>query len=55
MAPTRQTVGKSTSAKALRKQLAKKAGHKSAPSPGGVKKHHGHRPDTVALREIRGH
>ncbi|CAO2614481.1 Histone H3.3, partial [Lemmus lemmus] len=40
-------------AKAPRKQLATKAAHKNAPSPGGVKKPHPYRPGAVALREIR--
>ena len=40
MAHTKRTVRKSTGGKALREQLATKATHKSAPSPGGVKKPH---------------
>ncbi|CAO2611989.1 Histone H3.3, partial [Lemmus lemmus] len=39
--------------KAPRKQLATKAGHKSAPSTGRVKKPHRYKPGTVALHEIR--
>ena len=38
---------------APRKQLATKAGRKSAPATGGVHKPHRWRPGTVALREIR--
>ncbi|KAI7732501.1 hypothetical protein M8C21_024220, partial [Ambrosia artemisiifolia] len=48
-----QTARKSTVGKAPRKQLAHKAAMKSAPTTGGVKKPHRHRPGTVALREIR--
>ncbi|XP_023398613.1 histone H3.3C-like [Loxodonta africana] len=53
MPPTRLTAFKSTGGKALRKQLATKATHKSAPSTGGVKKPHRYKPGTVALPEIR--
>ena len=53
MARTKQTAHKSTGGKAARKQLATKATGKSAPSTGGVKKTHCHRPGTVALCEIR--
>lgn len=53
MARTKQTARKSTGGKAPRKQLATKAGRKSAPAAGGVKKPHRYRPGTVALREIR--
>ncbi|XP_006168598.1 histone H3.3-like [Tupaia chinensis] len=53
LAPTKQTAHKSTGGKAPRKQLATKAALKSAPSTGGVKKPHGYRPGTAALREIR--
>ena len=53
MARTKQTARKSTGGKAPRKQLAAKAGRKSAPATGGVKKPHRYRPGTVALREIR--
>merc|ERR1711881_791657 len=53
MARTKQTARKSTGGKAPRKQLASKAARKSAPSTGGVKKPHRHKPGTVALREIR--
>ncbi|XP_009986649.1 PREDICTED: histone H3, embryonic-like [Tauraco erythrolophus] len=53
MARTKQTARKSTGGKAPRKQLATKAGRKSAPATGGVKKPHRYRPGTVALREIR--
>ncbi|XP_055971364.1 histone H3.3A-like [Sorex fumeus] len=44
---------KQTGSKALRKQLATKAAHKSEPSTRGVKKPHRYRLGTVALREIR--
>ena len=44
---------KTTGGKALRKKLATKAAHKSAPTRGGVKKPYRYRPGTVALREIR--
>ncbi|KAF7085521.1 hypothetical protein CFC21_088935 [Triticum aestivum] len=50
MARTKQTARKSTGGKAPRKQLATKAARKSAPTTGGVKKPHRHRPGTVALR-----
>ncbi|KAH1236732.1 histone H3.2 [Glycine max] len=53
MARMKQTARKSTRGKALRKQLATKAAHKSAPATGGVKKPHHFRPSTVALREIQ--
>ncbi|XP_017456259.1 histone H3.3A-like [Rattus norvegicus] len=53
MAPTNQTVRKSTIGKALRKQVATKAAHKCAPSTGGVKRPHCYRSNAVALREIR--
>ncbi|KAJ4841804.1 hypothetical protein Tsubulata_037977 [Turnera subulata] len=53
MARTKQTARKSTGGKATRKQLATKAARKSAPATGGVKKPHGFRPGTMALREIR--
>ncbi|XP_036608706.1 histone H3.3A-like [Trichosurus vulpecula] len=53
MAPTTQTVCKSTGGKAPPKQLATKAARKSAPSTGGGKKPHSYRPSTVALRETR--
>ncbi|XP_076922566.1 histone H3.3a-like [Bidens hawaiensis] len=53
MARTKQTARKSTGGKAPRKQLARKACMKSAPTTGGVKKPHRYRPGTVALREIR--
>jgi hypothetical protein len=39
--------------KSPRKQLATKAGRKSAPSTAGGPKPHRYRPGTVALREIR--
>lgn len=39
--------------KALRRQLAAKAARDSAPSPGGVKKHHRVGSGTLALGEIR--
>lgn len=55
MARTEQTVGKWTSGKAPRRQLATEATHDSAPSAGGVKKPHGYRPGTAALCEIRGY
>ena len=53
MARTKQTARKSTSSKAPKKALARKAARKTAPSRGGVKKPHRFRPGTVALREIR--
>merc|ERR1712139_366078 len=53
MARTKQTARKSTSAKAPKKALARKAARKTAPARGGVKKPHRFRPGTVALREIR--
>ncbi|KAJ0750818.1 putative transcription factor Hap3/NF-YB family [Helianthus annuus] len=53
MARTKQTARKSTGGKAPRKELARKAAMKSAPTTGGVKKPHRYRPGTVALREIR--
>ncbi|XP_058514678.1 histone H3.3A-like [Ochotona princeps] len=53
MAPTKQTARKSTGGKAPRKQLATKAGHKSVPSTGVVKKPYRYRSGTMALREIR--
>ncbi|ELV10033.1 histone H3.3 [Tupaia chinensis] len=53
MAHTKQIARKSTSGKAPRKQLATKVSRKSAPSTGGVKKPHRHRPGTLSLREIR--
>ena len=53
MARTKQTASKSTGGKAPRKQLATKAARKSAPSTGGVKKPHHHKPDTEALSEIK--
>jgi histone H3 len=53
MARTKQTARKSTGGKAPRKELARAAARKSAPSTGGVKKPHRFRPGTVALREIR--
>jgi histone H3 len=53
MARTKQVARKSIGGKAPRKQLATKAGRKSAPACGGVKKPHRYRPGTVALREIR--
>ncbi|XP_024865273.1 histone H3-like, partial [Kryptolebias marmoratus] len=49
MTRTKQTACKSTTGKALRKQLATNAACKSAPSTGGVKKLHRYRPGTVAL------
>ena len=57
MARTKQTARKQATpaGKAPRKQVtqASKAARKSAPAVGGVKKPHGYRPGTVALREIR--
>merc|ERR1712146_643088 len=53
MARTKQTARKSTSAKAPKKALARKAARKTAAARGGVKKPHRFRPGTVALREIR--
>ncbi|XP_057728559.1 histone H3.3-like [Arachis stenosperma] len=53
MARTKQTARKSTGGKAPRKELARKAAKKSAPTTYGVKKPHRFRPGTVALREIR--
>jgi histone H3 len=53
MARTKQTSRKSTWGKSPRKQLATKAGRKSAPSTAGASKLHRYRPGTVALREIR--
>jgi histone H3/H4 len=53
MARTKQTARKSIGGKAPRKHLATKAGRKSAPGTGGIKKPHRYRPGTVALREIR--
>ena len=53
MARTKQTSRKSTGGKSPRKQLATKAGRKSAPSTAGTPKPHRYRPGTVALREIR--
>ena len=53
MARTKQTSRKSTRGKSPRKQLATKAGRKSAPSTAGTPKPHRYRPGTVALREIR--
>ena len=47
------TARKSTSAKAPKKALARKAARKTAAARGGVKKPHRFRPGTVALREIR--
>ncbi|XP_050998963.1 histone H3.3A-like [Acomys russatus] len=55
MAPTKHPASKSTGGKAPRKQMAKKAVRKSAPSTGGVKKPHRYRPGTVTLCEIRGY
>ncbi|CAM0879203.1 unnamed protein product [Alopecurus aequalis] len=49
MARTKQTTGKSTGEKTPRKQLATKAARKSAPTTGGLKKHHRYRPGTAAL------
>ncbi|KAJ0919717.1 putative transcription factor Hap3/NF-YB family [Helianthus annuus] len=48
MARTKQTARKSTGGKAPRKELARKAAMKSAPTTGGVKKPHRYRPGTVA-------
>ncbi|KAJ0789895.1 putative transcription factor Hap3/NF-YB family [Helianthus annuus] len=53
MARTKQTARMSTGGKAPRKELARKAAMKSAPTTGGVKKPHRYRPGTIALREIR--
>ena len=53
MARTKQTARKSTSAKAPKKALARKAARKTAAAKGGVKRKHRFRPGTVALREIR--
>ena len=53
MARTKQTARKSTSAKAPKKALARKAARKTAPAKGGVKRPHRFRPGTVALRQIR--
>merc|ERR1712093_588271 len=53
MARTKQTARKSTSAKAPKKALARKAARKTAPARVGPKKPHRFRPGTVALREIR--
>jgi histone H3 len=53
MARTKQTARKSTGGKCPRKQMASKAGRRSAPATGGVKKPHRFRLGTVALREIR--
>ncbi|KAK9872551.1 hypothetical protein WA026_018015 [Henosepilachna vigintioctopunctata] len=55
MKRTKQTTYKSTGGKAPKKQLAKKAARKSAPSTGGVRKPYRYRWVTVALREIRGY
>ncbi|XP_040839870.1 histone H3.3-like [Ochotona curzoniae] len=50
----KQTAHKSTTGKALHKQLAKTAARKSNPSTGGVKQPQPrYRPGTVALQEIR--
>ncbi|EPQ03483.1 Histone H3.3 [Myotis brandtii] len=53
MTHTKLTAPKSTSGKALRKQLATRAACKSAPSTGGVKNPPHYRPGTVALPEMR--
>ena len=55
MAQTKQTARKSTGGKAPRKQIARLAAMKRAPTAVGmkVKKPHRYRPGTVALREIR--
>ena len=55
MARTKKIPRQYTGGKAPSKQPAVKATHlnKSAPTAGGVKKHHRYRPGTVALREIR--
>jgi hypothetical protein len=53
MAWTKQTSRNSTGGKSPRKQLATKAGRKSAPSIAGTPKPHRYRLGTVALREIR--
>jgi histone H3 len=53
MTRTKQTARKSTGGKAPSKALTTKAARKHAPSIGGVKKPHKHRPCTVTLREIR--
>ncbi|BGP25844.1 histone H3 [Rhodotorula toruloides] len=52
---SRSQVDGSTGGKAPRKQLAAKAAHQvdARRASGGVKKPHGYRPGTVALREIR--
>uniref|UniRef100_A0A8C7LBF0 Core Histone H2A/H2B/H3 domain-containing protein n=1 Tax=Oncorhynchus kisutch TaxID=8019 RepID=A0A8C7LBF0_ONCKI len=52
---TAYTCGTRTTLGPPRKQLATKAARKSAPVTGGVKKPHGYRPGTVALRENRGY
>merc|ERR1711907_485638 len=53
MARTNQTARKSTSAKAPKKALARKAARKTAPPRiGQPKKPHRFRPGTVALREL---
>lgn len=55
MAQTKQTARKSTGGKAPRKQIARLAAMKRAPTAVGmkIKKPHRYRPGTVALREIR--
>ena len=53
MARTKQTGKRKPCQKAPRKNLATKAGTKSLPSAGGVKRPRQFRPGTVALREIR--
>jgi hypothetical protein len=53
MARTKQTSRKSTGGKSPRKQLATKAGRKSAQATAGASKPRRYRPGTVALREIR--
>jgi hypothetical protein len=53
MARSKQTARRSTGGRAPRKQLATKAGRKSAPATAGVPKPRRYKPGIVALREIR--
>ena len=53
MARTKQTAARSTGGKAPRKQLVEKAARKTKPMEGGIRKSYAHRPETVALHEIR--
>jgi histone H3 len=53
MARTKQTTRNSTGGKAPRKQLATRAGRKSANAIAGTSKPHRYRPGTRALMQIR--